>query len=223
MENYSIFDIIGPAMIGPSSSHTAGAAKVAYIARSIFGKPIKKATFYLHGSFSTTYKGHGTDKALIAGICGMRPDDPSIPFSYEKAKDMNIEIQFLKINLDDVHPNTVKIVFEGLDGSTQSIIGSSIGGGKVRIISIDDIDVAITGSYATLITQHLDLPGFVADISQILAKHHINIAFMKVFRETKGENAVMVIETDDVIHKDALEKISALGALNKLTFFEAIQ
>ena len=223
MDSYSIFDIIGPAMIGPSSSHTAGAAKVAYIARSIFGKPIKKVTFYLHGSFSTTYKGHGTDKALIAGICGMRPDDPSIPFSYEKAKDMNIEIQFLKINLDDVHPNTVKIVFEGVDGSRQSIVGSSIGGGKVRIISIDDIEVAITGSYATLITQHLDLPGFVADISQILAKYHINIAFMKVFRETKGEHAVMVIESDDVIHKDALEKISALSALNKLTFFEAIQ
>jgi L-serine dehydratase len=223
MENYSIFDIIGPTMVGPSSSHTAGAAKVAYIARSIFGRPIKKVDFYLHGSFATTYKGHGTDKALIAGVCGLKPDNPKIAMAYEYAQEKTIEINFHKMDLGDVHPNTVKMVFTATDGYTQEIIGSSIGGGKAKIIAIDDIDVSITGQYATLITQHLDLPGFVADISQILATYKINIAFMKVFRESKGSHAVMVIETDGPVHKDALVKINALEALNKLTFFEAIQ
>lgn len=222
MEQYSIFDIIGPTMVGPSSSHTAGAAKVAYICRSIFGRPIKKVTFYLHGSFANTYQGHGTDKALIGGVCGLKPDDPRIADAYAVARDLGIDIEFYKKDLGEVHPNTVKIVFEGIEGQVQEMMGSSIGGGKAKIIAIDNIDVDITGRYATLIAQHIDLPGFVANISRILANYEINIAFMKLFRETKGERAVIVIETDDTISKEALMQIEALRNLNKLTFFEAI-
>jgi len=222
MEQYSIFDIIGPTMVGPSSSHTAGAAKVAYICRKIFGRPIKKATFYLHGSFADTYQGHGTDKALVGGVCGMKPDDPRIADAFAVASDQGIQISFYKKDLGEVHPNTVKIVFEDYEGYSQEMVGSSIGGGKAKIIAIDEIDVSITGRYATMIAQHIDLPGFVANISQILANNNINIAFMKLFRETKGERAVIVIETDDTIPEEALMQIEALRNLNKLTFFEAI-
>lgn len=222
MEQYSIFDIIGPTMVGPSSSHTAGAAKVAYICRKIFGRPINKASFYLHGSFANTYQGHGTDKALVGGVCGMKPDDPRIADAFAVAHDLGIHIEFYKKDLGEVHPNTVKIVFEGPNGYTQEMVGSSIGGGKAKIIAIDNIDVSITGRYSTIIAQHIDLPGFVANISQVLANNGINIAFMKLFRENKGEHAVIVIETDDSIPEVALLQIEALRNLNKLTFFEAI-
>lgn len=222
MEQYSIFDIIGPTMVGPSSSHTAGAAKVGYICRKIFGRKIKKASFYLHGSFAETYQGHGTDKALVGGICGLKPDDPRIADAFTVAEEKGIRIEFYKKDLGEVHPNTVKILFEAEDGYTQEMLGSSIGGGKAKIIAIDNIDVSITGRYSTLIAQHIDLPGFVANISQILANYRINIAFMKLFREIKGEHAVIVIETDDTIPKDALLQIEALRNLNKLTFFEAV-
>lgn len=223
MEQYSLFDIIGPSMIGPSSSHTAGAAKVAYICRCIFSHDIKKVDFYLHGSFANTYKGHGTDLALIAGVCGLKPDDKRIATATTVAKELGIHIAFYKKDLGDVHPNTVKIVFEGTDGSVQEIMGSSIGGGKAKIIAIDDIEVSITGKYATLIAQHIDKPGFVADVSRVLADMNVNIAFMKLFREIKGEHAVIVIETDNTIPTEALIKIKDLEALNKLTFFEAIR
>ena len=222
MEQYSIFDIIGPTMVGPSSSHTAGAAKVAYICRKIFGRPIKKASFYLHGSFANTYQGHGTDKALVGGVCGMKPDDPRIADAFTVANDLGIHIEFFKKDLGEVHPNTVKIVFEAPDGYTQEMVGSSVGGGKAKIIAIDNIDVDITGRYSTIIAQHIDLPGFVANISQVIANNGINIAFMKLFRENKGEHAVIVIETDDLIPEEALMQIEALRNLNKLTFFEAI-
>lgn len=222
MEQYSLFDIIGPTMVGPSSSHTAGAAKVAYICRKIFGRPIKKATFYLHGSFADTYQGHGTDKALVGGVCGMKPDDPRIPDAFAVAQDMGIQLAFFKKDLGEVHPNTVKIVFEDPSGYTQELVGSSIGGGKAKVIAIDAIDVAITGQYTAIIAQHIDRPGFVANISRVLANNEINIAFMKLFREHKGEHAVIVIETDDTIPKEALTQIEALPNLNKLTFFEAI-
>ncbi len=222
MEQYSIFDIIGPTMVGPSSSHTAGAAKVAYICRNIFGRPIKKASFYLHGSFANTYQGHGTDKALVGGVCGMKPDDPRIADSFSVAHDMGIKIEFFKKDLGEVHPNSVKIIFEDPDGYTQEMIGSSIGGGKAKIVAIDNIDVDITGRYSTLIAQHVDLPGFVANISKVLANNRVNIAFMKLFRESKGEHAVIVIETDDTIPEEALMQIEALRNLNKLTFIEAI-
>lgn len=222
MENYSIFDIIGPVMIGPSSSHTAGAAKVAYICRKIFGRDIHRVHFYLHGSFATTYKGHGTDKALIAGVCGMKPDDPRIPAAYQIAMDMGLIIKFYIKDLGDVHPNSVKIIFESKDGFTQEMIGSSIGGGKAKIIEIDGIDVSITGNYSTIISKHIDQPGFVANMSRILSDFHINIAFMKLFREVKGDDAVIVVETDDAIPSQALDKLRELKGLHKLTFFEAV-
>lgn len=223
MDRYSIFDIIGPAMIGPSSSHTAGAAKLAYMCQKIFGRPIKKATFFLHGSFATTYKGHGTDKALIAGVCGMKPDDPRIKDAYHVADDLGLEIVFKQKDLGEVHPNTVKIVFESTEGFIQEMTGSSIGGGKAKIIAIDDIEVDIFGKYTALIIQNIDKPGFIADISRLLAMAHVNIAFMKLYREVKGENAVLVIETDESIDPSVLKIIESVDGLKSLTFIEAIK
>lgn len=223
MDRYSLFDIIGPTMIGPSSSHTAGAAKVAYMCREIFGREIKHVKFYLHGSFATTYKGHGTDKALIAGVCGMKPDDPRIPNAYAYAKEIGMHIDFYTKDLGEVHPNTVKIVFESTDGFTQEMVGSSIGGGKAKIVAIDDIDVSISGKYPTLIIQNIDKPGFIADTSRLLAVANVNIAFMKLYRETKGENAVMVIETDETIAASVLDIIGSVDGLKSLTFIDAIK
>ncbi len=160
---------------------------------------------------------------MIAGVCGLKPHDPRIPDAYDVAKEQGLIINFYKKDLGDVHPNTVKIVFEDEEGYVQEMVGSSVGGGKAKIIAIDDIDVSISGKYSTLIAQHIDKPGFVADISKALADIEVNIAFMKLFREIKGENAVIVIETDDHIPSGALKRIEDLDALTKLTFFKAIK
>lgn len=220
MADYSIFDIIGPVMIGPSSSHTAGAVQMAYVARAVFGRPIQKVTFYLHGSFAATLKGHGTDKALIAGICGLKPDSLDIVDSYGIAKNKKIDISFFVRHIRGAHPNTVCMRFEDGAGFSQEITGSSIGGGKIKIVAIDDTDVEISGDYTTLVTQHKDKPGFIADISRILVSYQINIAFMRLYRETRGDAAVMVLESDDTIGTQAIDRIAAIDTVNRLAYFE---
>lgn len=208
MSEYSIFDIIGPIMIGPSSSHTAGANRIGYIAKSIIKEPIKDVTFYLHGSFAKTYKGHGTDKALLAGILGFLPDDERIRNAFTIAKDRGLTFNFIPKDLGDVHPNTVLIEATTVDGTKWDIMGSSLGAGKVKIIKINTMDTDIDGEYTTLITYHVDYPGVVANITSILAKYSINIAFMKLFREHKGSNAILVIETDEDIPYDIVKELN---------------
>jgi len=158
-KKYGIFDIIGPVMIGPSSSHTAGAARIGRIARLIAGSEIVKADFILHGSFSKTYRGHGTDRALVAGILGMLPDDDRLRDSIDRAREAGISISFREGNLGDVHPNTVRIDMTLADGEIVSVTGSSIGGGAVLITRIGDEDVQFTGNYPTLLITHTDSPG----------------------------------------------------------------
>lgn len=223
METYSIFDIVGPTMVGPSSSHTAGAVRVGYICQKLFGRPIKHVDFLLHGSFATTYKGHGTDIALVAGILGMNPSNPQIPQAFDLATAQAITWKFSTGDIGDVHPNSVKVTITGVDGSTHYYIGASLGGGKAKIIAIDDLEVNINGDLTTLIAKHSDRPGFVADVSRILANNNINIASMKLFREEKGANAVLVIETDVDIDADSLEALGQVKHLLRLTFIKAIQ
>lgn len=220
MEGYSLFDIIGPEMIGPSSSHTAGAAKIGYMSRKIFKQPIKKVIFYLHGSFAETYKGHGTDKALLAGIIGMQPDDERMNKVFKLVESMPLEYAFKTIDLGNRHPNSVLIHLFG-DTSEQKIIGSSIGGGKAMIDKIDDVDVSISGRYATLMTVHKDCPGMIARISGKLAKHQINIAYMKLYRENKGDKGILVIEADEAMGIDIYNDLSQMDDIYKVTYFEA--
>jgi len=217
MKNYSLFDIVGPDMIGPSSSHTAGAAKISYMAGRIFGMHIIKVVFELHGSFAKTYKGHGSDKALLAGIMGIRHNDSHLRDAYEIAGD-RLEYSFNKIDLGQVHPNTVRITMYSNTGEIGVVQGSSIGGGNAIITKIDDVDVEIDGEYDTLITVHKDQPGMIVKQTNFLSEENINIAFMKVFRQAKGENAIMVLETDEKISKESLGLLRTLDGVYKTTY-----
>lgn len=207
MGQYSVFDIVGPIMIGPSSSHTAGAARLGYMVKKIVGDGIKKVYFYLHGSFAKTYNGHGTDKALLAGIMGYHPDDERIRDAFSLVHDAGIEYEFLEADLGDVHPNTVKMKVIMDTGEQWEITGSSVGAGKIKIIKINTMEVDFDGEYTSLIIYHIDRPGVVANITAILARYGVNIAFMKLFREKKGCKAILILETDESIEQKAIEEI----------------
>ncbi len=208
MADFGVFDIIGPVMIGPSSSHTAGAARIGKIARDILGTDFNRVIFYLHGSFAKTYKGHGTDKALVAGILGMGPSDENLRNSLELAKAQGIGYEFIETDLGYHHPNTVKIVFKSLDKKDAYIIGSSIGGGNVLITNINGNNVEFTGDYPTLLIKYYDQKGIISKITATLANNDINIATMKVSRE--DSIATMVVETDSAIENKVVEEIKGL-------------
>ncbi|HHV98415.1 MAG TPA: L-serine ammonia-lyase, iron-sulfur-dependent, subunit beta [Clostridiaceae bacterium] len=202
-----VFDVIGPVMVGPSSSHTAGAVRIARVARIILQEEIKKAKVILHGSFAETYMGHGTDRAIIGGLMGFSTDDirirDSIKIAEEAGKEFNIETGFL----GDVHPNTVLIEAEGMSGRVVSVLGSSIGGGNIAIKKINGVEVDFSGRYHILIIEHKDRPGAVAVVTGILGRNNTNIAIMKVYRSYKGGKAIMVIETDQSVDEGIINEI----------------
>lgn len=207
MKNIGVFDILGPIMIGPSSSHTAGAARLGKIARIIAGEDILEVTFLLHGSFAKTYKGHGTDRALIAGILGMEPSDERLRNSIEIANEKKIVILFKEADLGEVHPNTVKFVMRTVSGKYCEVMGSSIGGGNIKIIEVDNNEVDFTGMYETLIVAHKDMPGVINSVTSVISKDNINVAFMRVFRHNKGQEAIMIFEMDSKVSSDLIEEI----------------
>ena len=206
----SIFEVVGPIMIGPSSSHTAGAAKLARIARNIVNEPCKKVTFGLHGSFAMTYKGHGTDRALVAGVLGLYEDDEALADSFELAKQQGLEYEFDQIKLENVHENTVKISFLLEDGSSYYVIGSSIGGGQIVITNINGFRTEFTAQYSTIVINHYDKKGIISEVSAILSNNYINIATMRLSRNARGEEAFCIIETDDVIPHHVKESMEEL-------------
>ncbi len=199
MEDYSVFDIIGPRMTGPSSSHTAGAVRLAHIARHIAGQDVAQAAFTLYGSFAETGKGHGTDKALVAGVLGMAPDDARIKEAFAVAREQGVLISVVFSDEPAKHPNTARIEITGSGGQRTEIVGESVGGGNIRISEINGLEVEFSGDYPTLIIQHNDQPGVIAEVSNVLAQLNVNIAFMRVFRHGKGEDAYMTIETDQKV------------------------
>lgn len=205
MENFSVFDIIGPRMTGPSSSHTAGAERIALMARRIIGNEVRKVRFTLYGSFAETGRGHGTDKALISGILGFEPDDPRIIDAYHYAEEEGIEVEFEYSDEPMRHPNTVKIEAVDVNGRETEVMGESIGGGNILITEINELEVELSGDYPTIIVQHQDVPGVIAEVSHVLAQLGINIAFMRVFRHGRGDDAYMCIETDTPVTKELQE------------------
>lgn len=211
MKDYGVFDILGPVMIGPSSSHTAGAARLGKIAKDIVGTEFHKVVFYLHGSFGKTFEGHGTDKALVAGILGMDPSDEELRDSFEIAKSKGIDFEFIEADLGYQHPNTVKIVFKFEDKEDIYIIGSSIGGGSILITDINGNKVEFSGDYPTIIIKYIDQKGVISRISSILSASEINIATMKVTRE--NDIATMVVETDSDINKKVVDEIDQLNEI----------
>lgn len=202
-------------MIGPSSSHTAGATKLGKVAYRIACKEIKSVEFLLHGSFAKTYRGHGTDKALLGGILGFNPDDERIKDSFNLAKEKNIDYRFIEGDLGEVHPNTVKITITKPNDEIVELVGSSIGGGNIVVCQINGLSLEFTGAYTTLIISHKDKPGVIAKVTTILAQNNINIAFMRVYRYGRGENAFMIIETDDSIEKAVLGCINEVDGISR--------
>lgn len=165
----NLFDIIGPVMVGPSSSHTAGAVKIGNVSRKLLGQDVAKADIYFHGSFLTTGRGHGTDRAILAGLMGFPVDDERIPDSFELAQKAGMKYSFGSVDLgEDAHPNSVKMNLTGVDGKELEIVAASIGGGRIRIEELDGLAANFSGDYPTLIVHNLDQPGHVAEVTSML-------------------------------------------------------
>ena len=190
------FDIIGPVMIGPSSSHPAGAVRIGRAARALLGAEPVRAEIGLHGSFAHTYKGHGTDKALIAGILGLAPDDERIRFSPALARQAGLAVQLREIELDGAHPNTALLTLWGAAAGPVSVQAASVGGGSILVSRVNGMEVQFSGQYTTLIVLHKDAPGTIAAVTELLAAAGVNICNFRLARRQKGGAAVMTIETD---------------------------
>lgn len=222
MRNYSAFDILGPVMIGPSSSHTAGAARLGKVARLVAGKDIKEVKFLLHGSFAKTYKGHGTDRALVAGILGMDPWDERLRDSLDIAKKQNLKVEFVEADLGDEHPNTVKFIIKTCEDKVIEVMGSSIGGGNIIISEVDGQKIKFTGEYPTLIIKHVDVPGVISKVTAVIYEANINIATMSVFRSSRGAEATMIFETDSLVPENLVEKIAEIGNIKGIRVISPI-
>jgi len=209
MSFISVFDVLGPSMIGPSSSNTAGTAIIAFLAQKMLQGSLKKVEFILYGSFAKTYEGHGTDRALLGGIMGFHTDDTRIRDSFDIARQRGLEYHFTVNETEtDVHPNTVDIIMTNTSGQTMTIRGESLGGGKVRIVRINQVEVNFTGEYSAVIVVHQDKPGVAAHITKCLSDCNVNIAFMRLFREAKGNTAYTIVESDGRLPENITEALT---------------
>lgn len=204
-----VFDIMGPIMIGPSSSHTAGAAKLGRIASLLFNRKIEAAEVFFHGSFAETYRGHGTDRAVAGGILGFKPDDERIKDSRQIARERGINIAYQTIKLKEVHPNTMLIKLNG-SGQSLTMLGSSIGGGNISVNMINDYQVNISGKLPTLWVLHQDQPGEIGVITSVLGSYSLNIAFMQVFRKKRGTVGSSIIELDHLPVHAVLQQLESI-------------
>jgi len=219
----NIFDIIGPIMVGPSSSHTAGAVRIGLVTRHLLAQKPVSATIILHGSFSATGTGHGTQKAIIAGLLGMLQDDIRIPQSDVIADQLGFKYKFEYKTIKDAHPNTALINVVGKNGRDIEVQASSIGGGRILINKIDGIFVNFSGEQNTLIVHNIDQPGHVAEVTSTLSHKSVNIATMQLFRDARGGYAVMVIETDQDIPIESIDWLNHLEGVIKVTYLSAVK
>lgn len=216
----SIFDVLGPVMIGPSSSHTAGAAKLGRVAALIAQKPFDHVQFGLSGSFAKTGAGHGTHKALLAGVLGFSEDDERIREIETIAKIRDITAEYVEEDLDWMHENSVHITFDHTDGSKSEIWGSSIGGGRIVIRRINELEVELSAESPTLVLPHLDRTGVVKEISRVLADNEINIAVMRLARESRGKTSIAVIEIDGNIPQNLPEKLRKIEYVTEVVVID---
>lgn len=215
----NLFDILGPVMVGPSSSHTAGAVKIGYVARKLMAQPIVKAEILLYGSFLATGKGHGTQLAIVAGLLGMKPDDSRIPDSFQEAEKAGMEVIIGEAELKEAHPNSAQLILTGEDGRRLELVGESIGGSRINIASIDGLSANFSGDYPTLIVHNLDQPGHVAEVTSMLAHKSVNIATMQLYRAGRGGRAVMVLECDQEIPAESIKWLAHLEGIEKVTYY----
>ena len=214
-----LFDIIGPIMIGPSSSHTAGAARIGRVTRLLLGEDVRHAIIRFHGSFAKTWAGHGADRAVIGGLLNLSVDDERLRYSRKLAQEQGMTYEITTVQLRDAHPNTVIIEATGVSGKTLCVEAASIGGGRVLVQYLNGMEVGFSGDRTTLVIQHRDTPGAIAKVSRLLAASGTNIATMRVFREEAGGRAVMALELDSVpaqSHIDALRNVDAFDSVTLL-------
>ncbi|HUM13689.1 MAG TPA: L-serine ammonia-lyase, iron-sulfur-dependent subunit beta [Myxococcaceae bacterium] len=209
----SILDMIGPVMIGPSSSHTAGACRIGLLARAILDAPPEKADIALHGSFAKTGRGHGTDRALVAGLLGFRPDDGRLPDALAEADRAGLVVTWTVADLGNVHPNSVRLTLHGTGRGT-TVLGSSIGGGAVEISEIDGVPVRFSGARHTLLVGHQDFYGAIATVTRVVADDRVNIASLSSNRDRRGGDALMCLELDARLSEPALGWIARIHGMH---------
>jgi L-serine dehydratase len=209
--NFSVFDIVGPVIIGPSSSHTAGACRLAGAARAIFNKPVTDVEIHVYGSFAATLRGHGTDKALVGGIMGIAPDDERLTHALDIAREAGLRYRFVMEQEASSQPNLVRFEMRNADeGAEMSVSGASIGGGSIIVTRINHTALTISLKYNTVIVDHLDKPGAVLSVAKILADNQINIASMNMYRQGKHGRAYMIMETDQTVAPEVLKSLRRL-------------
>ena len=215
-----IFDILGPVMVGPSSSHTAGAVRIGRMGRTLLGGTPVRAEIGLYGSFAETGRGHGTDRALVAGLLGMRPDDLDIPRSFQLAEERGMAFAFHTARLREAHPNTAVLSLEAEDGHHLELEAASTGGGRIRVTRLNGVEVDFTGAFNTLIVRHRDRAGILASVARELSKARVNIANMSLCRDRRGGDALMVIETDQKVMPVARQLVADIPGVAHLTYYE---
>ena len=213
-----LFDMIGPVMIGPSSSHTAGAARIGLMARTLLGEDVQAAEIGFHGSFARTYKGHGTDRAVAGGLMGMQVDDPRLRDSLELARAAGISLHFAPVSIRGAHPNTVRLDVVGARGGKLHMEAASVGGGLISIRKLDGMRVEFSGKENTLIIHHRDEPGMIAAVTGRIAAGGMNIATMQVFRQQAHEEAMMVLEMDEAVPEEVLLSLTSLPNVSSVAF-----
>ena len=214
----NIFEILGPVMVGPSSSHTAGAVRIGYVCSKLMGERVISADIGLYGSFLLTGKGHGTPQALVAGLLGMMPDDARIPNAFEIADKEGLQFTIGEAKLKEAHPNSVLLRLKGENGKELEVIGESLGGSIINIAQIDGLPANISGDYPTLIASNMDVPGMVAKVSRVLYDADINIAQMHLYRASRGKNSVLIAECDQEIEDKTLNDIRDLDGIMKVSY-----
>ena len=217
-----LFDIIGPVMIGPSSSHTAGAARIGRITRQLLGEEVRHAVISFHGSFAKTYAGHGADRAVIGGLLDLHVDDVRLRTSKKLAAARGMTYEIATVQLREAHPNTVIVEATGVSGKQIKVEAASVGGGSVRVQYLNGMEVGFSGDRTTLVIQHRDVPGAIAKVSRLLAASKTNIATMRVFREEAGGRAVMALELDSVPEASHIEALRNVPGFDSVTLLRGV-
>ena len=218
----NLFDILGPVMVGPSSSHTAGAVRIGRIARRLLGEDTpERAEIGLSGSFAATGHGHGTDRAIVAGLLGMQPSDERIAVSFDVARQEGMAFSFSRATLPGEHPNTARLALTGRSGKTLTIVASSLGGGRIMVVEMNGLRANFSGDLPTLIVQNRDQPGHVSEVTSMLAHKGVNIATMQLYRDYPGGNAVMIIETDKAVPPEGIAWLERSEGITRVTFVDA--
>lgn len=218
----NLFDILGPVMVGPSSSHTAGAVRIGRIARRLLGEDTPAwAQIGLSGSFAATGHGHGTDRAIVAGLLGMQPSDERIAVSFDVARQEGMAFSFSRATLPGEHPNTARLALTGRSGKTLTIVASSLGGGRIMVVEMNGLRANFSGDLPTLIVQNRDQPGHVSEVTSMLAHKGVNIATMQLYRDYPGGNAVMIIETDKAVPPEGIAWLERSEGITRVTFVDA--